>query len=185
MSPSETPTLCVVYGPPAVGKLTVATEVAARTGYRLVHNHVSIDPVLSILDWDDEGFFRAVGEVRTALFDAAAREGVSIVATYAYAAGVDDVSVARLAGAYADRGGRVRYVRLTAPTEVLLERVTDDGRRAHGKMASVDDLRGFLAEYDFTSPIPETTGPTIDTSRTAPAEAARIVAQHLEEERSE
>lgn len=180
MSPSEGPTLCLVYGPPAVGKLTVATEVAARTGYRLVHNHVSIEPVLSILGWDDEGFFRAVGEVRTVLFDAAAREGVSIVATYAYAAGVDDASIALLAGAYADRGGRVRYVRLTAPTEVLLGRVTDAGRREHGKITSVEDLRGFLAEYDFTSPIPDTTGPTIDTSRTEPAEAARIVAQHLE-----
>ena len=46
MSPPEGPTLCLVYGPPAVGKLTVAKEIAARTGYRLVHNHVSIDPVL-------------------------------------------------------------------------------------------------------------------------------------------
>lgn len=183
MSLPENPTLCLVYGPPAVGKLTVATEVMAQTGYRLVHNHVSIDPVLSILGWDDEGFFRAVGEVRTVLFDAAAREGVSIVATYAYAAGIDDASIARLASAYADRGGRVRYVRLTAPTDVLLERVADEGRREHGKMVSVDDLRGLLAEYDFTSPIPDTTGPTIDTSRTTPAEAARIVAQHLQGDR--
>ena len=155
--------------------------MAARTGYRPVHNHVSIEPVLSILGWDHEGFFRAVSEVRTVLFDAAAREGVSIVATCAYAAGIDDASIARLAGAYADRGGRVRYVRLTAPTEVLLGRVTDTGRRERGKMTSVEDLRGLLAEYDFTSAIPDATGPTIDTSRTEPAEAARIVARHLEE----
>ena len=87
MSPPEGPTLCLVYGPPAVGKLTVAKEIAARTGYRLVHNHVSIDPVLSILGWEDDAFFRTVGDVRAVLFDAAAREGVSIVATYAYARG--------------------------------------------------------------------------------------------------
>jgi predicted kinase len=40
VSPPEGPTLCLVYGPPAVGKLTVAKEIAARIGYRLVHNHV-------------------------------------------------------------------------------------------------------------------------------------------------
>ena len=60
MSRPEGPTLCLVYGPPAVGKLTVAKEIAARTGYRLVHNHVSIDPVLSILGWDDEEGMRPV-----------------------------------------------------------------------------------------------------------------------------
>jgi hypothetical protein len=181
VSPPETPTLCLIYGPPAVGKLTVAREVAARTSYRLVHNHVSIDPVLSILGWQDDGFFRAVGEVRTVLFDAAAREGVSIVATFAYAAGIDDASIARLAGTYTDRGGRACYVRLTAPMEVLLGRVADAGRREHGKITSVEDLRGFLDEYDFTRPIPNTAGPTIDTSLMGPVEAAHIVTQHLEE----
>ena len=180
MSPPEGATLCLVYGPPAVGKLTVAKEIAARTGYRLVHNHVSIDPVLSILGWEDENFFRTVGDVRAVLFDAAAREGVSIVATYAYAAGVDDASIARLSGAFVDRGGRVRYAQLVASDDVLLERVTDPERLEHGKLGSAEDLRGFLAEYDFSSAIPGTTGPTIDTSTTAPAEAARIIAEHLE-----
>ncbi len=74
----------------------------------------------------------------------------------------------------------MRYAQLVASDDVLLERVTDAGRREHGKLGSADDLRGFLAEYDFTSAIPGTTGPTIDTSKTAPAEAARIIAEHLE-----
>ena len=70
--------------------------------------------------------------------------------------------------------------KLVASDNVLLERVTDPERREHGKLGSAEDLRGFLAEYDFSSSIPGTTGPTIDTSSTAPAEAARIVAEHLE-----
>ena len=69
---------------------------------------------------------------------------------------------------------------VVASDDVLLERVTHAGRREHGKLGSTEDLRGFLAEYDLTSSIPGPTGPTIDTPRPAPAEAARIVAEHLE-----
>lgn len=35
--------LLFIYGPPASGKLTVAREPAALTGYRLFHNHLVVD----------------------------------------------------------------------------------------------------------------------------------------------
>jgi len=31
--------LLVIFGPPSVGKMTVGREVAARSGFRLFHNH--------------------------------------------------------------------------------------------------------------------------------------------------
>ncbi len=36
-------TLVYLYGPPAVGKLTVATELQRLTGFRLFHNHLTVD----------------------------------------------------------------------------------------------------------------------------------------------
>ncbi|GAA1641000.1 hypothetical protein [Actinoplanes couchii] len=41
-----TGTMLFVIGPPAVGKMTVGAEIAARTGLRLFHNHMAIEPVL-------------------------------------------------------------------------------------------------------------------------------------------
>ncbi len=35
--------LILIYGPEASGKLTVAGELAAITGNRVFHNHVSIE----------------------------------------------------------------------------------------------------------------------------------------------
>ncbi len=35
--------LVFIYGPPASGKLTVARELAALTGYKLFHNHLVVE----------------------------------------------------------------------------------------------------------------------------------------------
>jgi hypothetical protein len=41
--------LLYLYGPPATGKLTVAKDVSALTGYHLFHNHLTLDLAREIL----------------------------------------------------------------------------------------------------------------------------------------
>ncbi|HIJ11483.1 TPA: hypothetical protein HA278_05490, partial [Candidatus Woesearchaeota archaeon] len=41
----------LIYGPMAVGKLTVAKELVKLTGYKLFHNHLTVDLVGSIFEW--------------------------------------------------------------------------------------------------------------------------------------
>ena len=43
--------LILLYGPPAVGKLTIAKEIARLTGFKLFHAHLTSDLV--------EAFFHA------------------------------------------------------------------------------------------------------------------------------
>ena len=45
--------LLFLFGNAAVGKMTVGQELAQRTGLRLFHNHIMIEPVLEVF-----GFFR-------------------------------------------------------------------------------------------------------------------------------
>ena len=45
-----------LHGPPAVGKLTIARELATLTGWRLFHNHLTVDLVLSVYDFGTPGF---------------------------------------------------------------------------------------------------------------------------------
>jgi len=40
--------LLFIYGPAAVGKLTVARELAKLTGFRLFHNHLTVDAVMAL-----------------------------------------------------------------------------------------------------------------------------------------
>jgi hypothetical protein len=50
MDGERAPTLTYLYGPPAVGKLTVATPLAEVTGHRLFHNHLSVNAVRPIFE---------------------------------------------------------------------------------------------------------------------------------------
>ena len=43
----------IIFGPQAVGKMTVGEELAKKTGYKLFHNHMTIDLVLQFFSWEE------------------------------------------------------------------------------------------------------------------------------------
>jgi tRNA uridine 5-carbamoylmethylation protein Kti12 len=46
--------LVFLHGAPAVGKLTVARELSALTGFRLFHNHLTVDLATSLFTFGSE-----------------------------------------------------------------------------------------------------------------------------------
>ncbi|QVK21294.1 AAA family ATPase [Mycoplasmatota bacterium] len=44
--------LVIIFGPQAVGKMTVGEELSKLTGLKLFHNHMTIDLVLKIFDYE-------------------------------------------------------------------------------------------------------------------------------------
>jgi hypothetical protein len=63
------PCFLVILGPPAVGKMTVGQEIAKQTGFKLFHNHLMIDALLPIFEFDSEHFKKLVKEFRTRVFE--------------------------------------------------------------------------------------------------------------------
>lgn len=43
----------IIFGPQAVGKMTVGEELAKKTGLKLFHNHMTIDLVLQFFTWEE------------------------------------------------------------------------------------------------------------------------------------
>ncbi len=117
------PTLLFVVGPGAVGKMTVGAEIARRTGFKLFHNHQTIDLVLEYFPFDSAEFGRLVGEFRRRIMEEVAGSDLpGLIFTYVWAFGQDDDDVERYAQIFRAVGGAVYYVELQAPQSVRLER---------------------------------------------------------------
>ena len=109
--------LVVVFGPPAVGKMTVGHELTQLTGYKLFHNHMTVDPVLDLFEFGTPPFVRLVSEFRRRILEeAAASDLPGLVFTFVW--GLDDEDDLRTVREYVElvesRGGRVSFVELYA-----------------------------------------------------------------------
>lgn len=52
--------LILIYGSPAVGKLTTANEIAKLTGFKVFHNHLTIDAVKPVFEFGSKSFWKLV-----------------------------------------------------------------------------------------------------------------------------
>jgi len=148
------PTLLFVVGPPAVGKMTVGHEIAARTGLRLFHNHHTIDLALRFFPYGTPPFQRLVGEFRRRIFEeVAASELPGLIFTYVWAFdhASDDEAVEDYATIFRARGGRVVFVELEAEQEERLRRNETEFRLAEKPFKrDLERSRRQLLELDAT-----------------------------------
>src|SRR5262252_4752756 len=77
--------LVVLCGPPGVGKLSVARELAGRSGYRLFHNHLTVDLLESLFEFGSAPFVELRERLWLELLGRAADEGVTgVIFTLAF-----------------------------------------------------------------------------------------------------
>jgi hypothetical protein len=170
--------LVFIYGPPGVGKLSVARELARLTGYKLFDNHVSIRCAESVFDFGTEPFWRIVGTIRDLVFEEAAANGVSLVTTFVYSHPQDLPGFERRCASFESRGGRVLLVRLLCDREELERRLPRPGRAEAGKLASLEMFRELLTRHDLFSPVPGRGSLEIDNTALAPEEVAGLIVKH-------
>ena len=74
----------LIVGPPAVGKATVAREVARLTGFRLVPSTLTAEMLLDVFRRSERPFSRLHVEFQQRILEEAAAAGVSLVSTAAW-----------------------------------------------------------------------------------------------------
>lgn len=62
------PNFLQIIGPQAVGKMTVGQELAKITGYKLLYNHMTIEMVREIFDYDKTSFRKINTIIRYEIF---------------------------------------------------------------------------------------------------------------------
>lgn len=150
--------LCII-GPPAVGKMTVGREVCHLTGFRLFHNHMSIEPLLGVFDFDSPSFQRINTMVRREVIAESVRAGLpGLVFTVAVDFdGPRDAAALRELVAPVERAGQpVDVVELRAPQAVRLAREGGSDRMDHKRSKrDVEWARAHVVELEsrarFTS----------------------------------
>ena len=123
--------LVIIFGPPAVGKMTVGYELAKLTGLALFHNHMTIDLVLPFFNWGEPAFLRLVHEFRQRIFEEmAASDKPGMIFTYVWALEHpgDKKEIDGLTRFFSEQGGQVFYAELQADLDERLRRNVSEFR---------------------------------------------------------
>jgi len=167
--------LVFIYGPPASGKLTVGSELTKLTGFKLFHNHVSIQFVQSIFDFGTKTFWRLTNKYRLEMIEDAAKERVDTIFTFVYGKGEDDKFVKHILQSVKSRGGRVCFVRLYCEREELARRVKATMRKRMGKVGNENILNDLFRRHNLDSEIPFTKSLSVNTTNQTPSKVAKLI----------
>jgi hypothetical protein len=141
----------VIFGPPAVGKMTVGQELVKLTDYKLFHNHVTIDLVTEYFDFGTPPFSRLVREFRTRIIqEAAASDLPGLIFTFVWALDLDSDKqfVDELKGTVENEGGKTYFVELEAKIEERLRRNKTENRLKHKKKGDLAASEARLLRWE-------------------------------------
>lgn len=170
--------LIFIYGPPAVGKLTVTKELAKITGYKNFHNQLTLDAVMTVFEWGDKAGFDLIHKFRLDLMEAAAKHKIpGMIFTLVYESPGDNAFVRNVVRAVERHNGKVLFVQLKCDERTLLKRVSHASRKKFGKIRQASRLKRLL-HRDMFSSVPYKNNLVIDTARIPAKQAARKIKRH-------
>ncbi|GGA86874.1 AAA family ATPase [Ornithinibacillus halotolerans] len=124
----------LIFGPQAVGKMTVGQELAKLTGLKLFHNHMTIDLVGQFFDYGTKEGKRLVKLFRREIFEAVSKSELpGMIFTYLWAFDLkgDWKYVEEVCQIFESKGGTVYFVELEADIDERLKRNITPNRLEH------------------------------------------------------
>lgn len=169
--------LLFLHGPAAVGKLTIAREVAARTGWRLFDNHLTVDLVLAVYDFGTPGFVALREEIWLRVFRRALADKLpGLIFTFNPENSVPQRFIDDLFAEFATAGAEIIPVELTADETEIERRLGAASRHEKRKLTDVALYRQLRDAGVFRTPVIPSARLRLDTGRLTPAETAERIA---------
>lgn len=168
--------LIFLYGPPGVGKLTVAMALEKMVGYRVFHNHLTFDLAAAFFEPFTPPFDKMMHALRLRCLELAADLGVmGATFTMCYDHPSDKWVVDDICRVIRDHGGEVNYVHLTCSVEEIKRRVAQPDRRKYRKLTRPEKVDSVLSQWNMFTPIEECYSLQIDNTKIPPDEVARTI----------
>jgi shikimate kinase len=166
----------ILYGAPAVGKLTVAKELSKITGFEVLHNHLINDLVLISADFGTPEFFKVAHKYRLEIMEQAAlnkRKGM--ILTFVYAKKSDDSYLKKVIKQARKHNGKIFFVHLVCERKELFKRLKHPSRKSFRKIKDVKELSEFINKYEIFSDVPFKPNIKIDNTKISPKKTAKII----------
>ncbi|MFJ5760381.1 AAA family ATPase [Neobacillus sp. NPDC093182] len=181
----------LIFGPQAVGKMTVGQELAKITDLKLFHNHMTIELVTPIFDFGTKEGQRLVTLFREEIFESVAKsdlEGLIFTYVWAFDHPSDWEYVDKVCQIFESRGGKVYFVELEADLNVRLERNKSPHRLEHKPTKrniewSENNLKKSMEKYRLNSLEGEITKQEyirINNTNMSAEEAAKVIKEKFQ-----
>ena len=172
--------LIFLYGPPAVGKLTIAKILEQKTGYKLLHNHLIVNPIAEIFPFENPANRLLTREFRLRIIEEAIKSDINLINTFGIAGNDPFTHITDVIGRFRSEKGKICLVHLTADKETILNRVEDQSGKEYGKNLSKEKLNELLKDNDdIFNKYSGEENLSIDTTEISPEEAVgKIIAYY-------
>ena len=185
-SKNKKPTVVFIYGPQAVGKLTVAKILSKKLGYKLAHNHHLNDFVGEVFERGSYASHAMKDQLRYILLENMTKAGVNFVATHCYShdfismTGLSDPKYVEILEKKLTRlGAKFCPVQLKAESGELLRRVSMASRKEFKKLTSKKIMRQLIAKHDWQSSPNLKNNLVIDNTKLSPQKVADMIIKHF------
>jgi hypothetical protein len=126
--------LVIIFGPQAVGKMTVGHELEKVSDLKLFHNHMTIELVQPFFNYGTAEGKRLVKLFRNEIFKAVAdsnQEGLIFTMIWSFNEQGDWDYIKEISDIFSNKGGEICFVELEADVGVRVERNKTEHRLAH------------------------------------------------------
>lgn len=151
------PNLVMIIGPQAVGKMTVGQELSKNIGYKLFHNHMTIEMVRLIFDYDKNVFKRMNDTIRCEVFKEFSKSNEKgIIFTCCFDFGKQIEEEKALLNEWSKLFKNIYVIELEASLEERLKRNKTENRLKHKESKrniewSENELIDSITKYKYNS----------------------------------
>jgi hypothetical protein len=183
--------LNLIVGPPAVGKMTVGQALAAKTGYKMLHNHLTLEPVRELFDFGTPSFLKLLHHFRCMLVTEAVNndiDGLIMTFCWGFEKPSDQIFFDELTEIVTSARGEVFFAELRTDFETRLQRNVTENRLHHKpfKRDLVEserqlrslEIRTFNTSESYPPPYPDR-WLTIDNTDIPPGDVADQIITHF------